>query len=85
MGWGRRRFADKGWKGPGGRKALLQAAKMFGLGKEDLSEDDWAAFIRIVQALERKNGGKEEATQGLIESRKNYFIDLFNRCFDSVR
>ena len=39
--------------------AMKAAAKMFGLGKDDLSEEDWAAFIRIVQAVERKNGGKK--------------------------
>ncbi len=57
-------FADKGWEGPGGRKALLQAAKMFGLNRNDISEEDWAAFIRIVQAFERKNGGKRRKHKG---------------------
>ena len=31
---------------------------MFGIGQDDLSEEDWAAFVRIVQAVERKNEGK---------------------------
>ncbi len=38
--------------------AMKAAANMFGLGKDDLSEDDWAAFVRIVQAVDRKNKGK---------------------------
>ncbi len=38
--------------------AMKAAAKMFGLNKEDLSDEDWAAFVRIVQAVERKNEGK---------------------------
>ena len=38
---------------------------MFGLGKDDLSEEDWAAFVRIVQAVDRKNGGKEEKKEEL--------------------
>ena len=38
--------------------AMKAAAKMFGLNKEDLSDEDWAAFVRIIQAVERKNGGK---------------------------
>ena len=43
---------------------MLQAAKMFGLGKDDLSEEDWAAFVRIVRAVERKNGGKRRKHKG---------------------
>ena len=38
--------------------AMKAAAKMFGIGKDDLSEEDWAAFVRIVQTVERKNKGK---------------------------
>ena len=38
--------------------AMKAAAKMFGIGKDDLSEEDWAAFVRIVRAVERKNGEK---------------------------
>ena len=38
--------------------AMKVAAKLFGLNKEDLSDEDWAAFVRIVQAVERKNKGK---------------------------
>lgn len=38
--------------------AMKAAAKMIGIGKDDLSEEDWAAFVRIVQAVERKNKGK---------------------------
>ena len=38
--------------------AMKAAAKMFGLTPDDLSEDDWAASVMIVQAVERKNGRK---------------------------
>ena len=39
--------------------AMKAAAKMFGLTKDDLSDEDWAAFVRIVQTIDRKNGGKK--------------------------
>ena len=37
---------------------MKAAANQFGIGKDDLSEEDWAAFVRIVQTVERKNKGK---------------------------
>ena len=39
--------------------AMKAAAKMFGLGKDDLSEEDWAALARIMRVVDRKNGGKK--------------------------
>ncbi len=44
--------------------AMKAAAKMFGLGRDDLSDEDWTAFIRIIQAVERKNGGKRRKHKG---------------------
>ncbi len=42
---------------------MKTAGKMFGIGKDDLSEEDWSAFVRIVQTVERKNKGKRRGKQ----------------------
>ena len=38
--------------------AMKVEPKMFELNRDNLSEEDWAAFVRIVQTVERKNGRK---------------------------
>lgn len=38
--------------------AMKTAAKMFGLKQEDLSEEEWAALVKVGEVLSRKDGGK---------------------------
>ena len=52
-------FAGGGSDQPNLIFPMKAAAKMFGLGKDDLSEEDWAALARIMRVVDRKNGGKK--------------------------
>ena len=52
---------------------MKATAKMFGLGKDNLSEEDWTAFVRGVQAVEQ-NGWRS----GIGVQMKNRIPSLGN-------
>ena len=46
-------------EGPNKEKQIKAAAKQFGLKRNDLSDEDWAVLIRVVDTITLKNGGKK--------------------------
>ena len=51
-------------EGPNKEKQIKAAAKQFGLKRNDLSDEDWAVLIRVVDTIKLKNGGKKRGKKG---------------------
>ena len=46
-------------EGPNKEKQIKAAAKQFGLKRDDLSDDDWAVLVKVVDTIKLKNGRKK--------------------------